>query len=40
VLAAINLDDDARCVTRKIGDVAANSNLATEMSARGPNAVA
>ncbi len=34
VLASIDLDDDACRVTGEIGDVAANSNLATEMRAR------
>jgi hypothetical protein len=33
VLASIDLDDNACRVTGKIGDVAADSNLATEMSA-------
>ena len=39
MLATIDLDDDASRVTRKIDDVTANSNLATEMRAWRRNSV-
>jgi len=40
VLTTIDLDNDAPRVTSKVDDVAANSNLATEMCASGGKPVA